>query len=442
MSSRAATITLPAREISIHSEFDVLVCGAGMAGIGAAVAAAREGARVLLVEQIGFLGGTMTAVTLGSICGEFALEDGQPRRVVGGLAADLTRRLIEAGGATEPFCWLNTATTPYDPFQMRCTLDSLVAEAGVHLLLHAHLADVIEEDGVLSTVVLQAREGPLAVRVRAVVDCSGDAEVAAMAGAPWEMDTSELQMPSAMFRFGGVAPDALENLDRPMLRDRLEAAVADGFELPRTAGGLFSIRPGVVHANVTRADVGGRSPNPLSSADMTRAEIEGRRQVKLYEQAFRAFVPGFENAYILEAGARLGIRESRRVLGQHVLEGDDVLGARRFDDAIACSAWPIEEHGADKQTRWVWLEPGAYYQIPLRCLVPSDGPRNLLVAGRCASATHDAHASMRVGATCMAMGEAAGIAAALCRNEAGDDVSKVPASDVQDRLRAHGAFLG
>src|SRR5690606_2416570 len=150
---------------------------------------------------------------------------------------------------------------------------------------------------------------------------------------------------------------------------------------------------------------------------MTAAEVEGRRQLRLYQRAFRDFVPGFEGCYIADMGAELGIRESRRIHGLYTLQADDVLKQGRFDDAVACAAWPVEEHGAGRATRWVFLEPGTYYQLPYRMLVPR-GVDGLLVAGRCASATHDAHASMRVAAICLALGEAAGVAAALSASSA------------------------
>lgn len=435
-------IVLPAREVPVWREVDIVVVGGGLAGVGAAIAAGRAGARVLLVEAQGFLGGTMTAVTVGSICGEYVLENGTPRRIVGGLIEDLVNRLMARGEARGPECWLQTATTIYDPFAMRCVLDEMIHEAGVEILMHTRCIDLDQKENRITGLVLGFRSQLFAVRCRQIIDCTGDGEVAALAGVPWECDLEHLQMPSAMFRFGGVAPGTLDTLDRAALRARLELAVAEGMDLPRTAGGLFSLRDGMVHANVTRLEHGARSPDPLSAEEMTATEIEGRRQVKLYVSAFRRFVPGFEKAFVADAGSLAGIRESRRIRGRHVLTADEVLRGAKSDTAIACSAWPVEDHGADRKTRWVWLEPGSYYQVPFGCLVPERGPGNLLIAGRCVSAEHDAHASLRVGATCMAMGQAAGLAAAIAIDDGIAAVGDIAIDKLQARLTADQAFLG
>jgi hypothetical protein len=229
-------------------------------------------------------------------------------------------------------------------------------------------------------------------------------------------------------------------MKRPQLHAYLEEAVRAGFPLPRTAGGIFSFTPGIAHLNITRVSEGDRAPDPLSTEELSRAERAGRRMAELYLQAFRRFVPAFEEAYLLDTGARIGIRESRRVRCTYVLNSDDVLEGRRFHDAIACCAWPVEEHGADRSTRWVWLPDGVYYQIPFRSLLPV-GIDGLLVAGRCASATHEAHASMRVAGTCMAMGQAAGGAAALA-GQSGRSVRDVPVAELRKLLLGQGAFLG
>ena len=435
-------IVLPAREIAVWRDVDIVVVGGGLAGVGAAIAAGRAGARVLLVEAQGFLGGTMTAVTVGSICGEYVLEDGTPRRIVGGLVEELVTRLTAQGDARGPECWLQTATTIYDPFAMRCVLDEMVRDAGVETVMHTRCVDLEKEGGRITGLVLGYRSQLFAVRCRQVIDCTGDGDIADLAGVPWECDLDKLQMPSAMFRFGGVDPEALITLDRAALRARLESAATEGMDLPRTAGGLFSLRHGMVHANVTRVEHGSRSPDPLSVEEMTAAEIEGRRQVRLYEKIFRRFVPGFEKAFVADAGSQVGVRESRRIRGRHVLTADEVLRGARCDTAIACSAWPVEEHGADRKTRWVWLEPGAFYQVPFGCLVPARGPGNLLVAGRCVSAEHDAHASLRVGATCMAMGQAAGLAAAMAADSDTPAAAEIAIDQLQARLTAAHAFLG
>jgi hypothetical protein len=193
-----------------------------------------------------------------------------------------------------------------------------------------------------------------------------------------------------------------------------------------------------MHLNITRVLRGDRSPDPLNTEEITAAEIDGRRQLKMYSEAFRRFVPGYENAYIADIGAEIGVRESRRIRGDYWLTLDDVLNEARFADSIACSAWPVEEHGAGRATKWVFLKPGTFYELPFRMMLPV-GIDGLLVAGRCSSASHDAHASMRIAAVCMALGEAAGVAAA----QAGSgDIRKIDITGLRRQLEKQGAIVG
>ncbi|MEI2417160.1 FAD-dependent oxidoreductase [Orrella sp. JC864] len=430
----------PARRTAVYREADVCVIGGGAAGVAAGVAAARSGARVVLLERAGFLGGTLTTVSLGSICGLYAVDPARLVQVVGGLCGEIIERLRAIGGAHEPVRWLQTASLPYDLFSMKLVLDELLEQAGVEVLLHSQVVDVQHAHGRVHAVMFESKQGRMAVRAGQFIDCSGDADVVARAGGPFEIALEDLQFPTAMARFGDVDTDALQALTRPELRQCLERAVEDGMDLPRTAGGVFSERPGLAHLNITKVAVDGRSPSPLDVAAMSRAERAGRRQVRDYLQAFRRYVPGFARAYVLDTGSVLGVRESRRIVGRHVLTGEQVLGAARFDDAIACCAWPMEDHAAGRATQWIWLEPGAYFQIPLRSLLMAQFD-NLSVAGRCASATHAAQASLRVTAQCFAMGEAAGIAAALAL-QAGASLHDVDAQSVRRQLAARGAFLG
>lgn len=436
------SLTELARQTPIRAEVDVLVVGGGAAGVAAGVSAARQGARTLLVERYGFLGGTLTAVTLGSICGQYAVDgEGRVSKVVAGFCDEVVARLDELGGARPVFRWLDAATTPYDPFLMRVVLDRLTEEAGVGVLFHSLLVDVVRgDDGRLTHAVFQGRDGRWAVAARSFVDASGDGDLMALAGAPFETDTAAQQFPTAMFRFGGVDTDTASRMKRPDLHAALERAVADGMDLPRTAGGLFVIHPGAMHANITRIAHGGRSPDVLDSDELSAAERLGRSQIARYLEAFRRHVPGFAEAYISDAGVHLGVRESRRLRGRHVLTADEVLGLARFDDSIGLSGWPLEEHGAGRATRWVWLENGGAYEIPFRVLVPAAGPANLLVAGRCLSADHDAHASARVAAQCFVMGEAAGIAAALAA-PARTPMAKIDTGAVRAILAERGALL-
>jgi hypothetical protein len=289
--------------------------------------------------------------------------------------------------------------------------------------------------------VVRDRGGEWAVRAATFVDCTGDAELCALAGAACEYDSGTLQFPTTMFRMCGVDTALAAGVSRPEMHRLLEQAVTDGYDLPRTAGGIYSVREGIVHLNITKVMIDGRPPDPFDVEELSASEREGRRQARLYLEVFRRYVPGYANAHILDTGAELGIRETRRIRGDHVLTTDDVLGERRFDDAVAASCWPIEEHGADRSTRWVWLSPGGYAHIPYRALLPK-GIRNVLVAGRCVSATHEAQAAIRVTANCFSMGQAAGIAAAIAGALSPDgDVRSVDVGALQGALAAAGADL-
>lgn len=435
------TIHRPARDIPVRHEADVVVVGGGAAGIAAAVSAAREGAATLLLERAGFLGGVMTVTSLGGICGLYSLVDGEPRQMVFGFAEEVRERLERRGATKGPLAWLKTASLPYDLEQMKGVCDDLAQQRALEVLLHARVVDAVREGRSLTALVVRTPEGEMAVRARTIVDCSGDGEVCALGGQAYEYDRDHVQYPTTMFRVGGVDSARARRLGREEIRKLLEQAVADGYDLPRTSGGIYSVREGIAHLNITRVALpDGRAPDVLSAKDLTFVEFEGRRQAARYLEVFRKYVPGYENAFILDTGARIGIRESRRIMGEYRVTSEDVLGERKFDDAIAINCWPIEDHGADRSTRWVWLSPGGFNHIPYRALVP-DGLDNVLAAGRCLSSSHDAQAALRVTANCLAMGQAAGIAA-MRAAQGGTNVRAIDVAALQARLAQLGAWLG
>jgi len=435
-----AAISEPPRQTPVRHLVDVLVVGGGSAGLMAAVAAARQGVRVLLVERNGYLGGTLSMVTLGSFCGLYTVTETEVIPVVGGMAAEFTERLAHWGGPREPLRWLQTASLPYDPTLVKLAADELALQAGVQLAFHCLAVGVLREDQHVRGVIFEGRDGRWACAAHVVIDCTGDGDIAALAGADFEHDPQVIQAPTTMFRLGGVDVARASALNRDELRRHLEQAVACGLNLPRTSGGAFSVRPASMHLNITRVVKDGRAPDPLDTQELTDSEVQGRRQISAYLKAFRRFVPGYENCFIEDIGAQIGVRESRRVRGDYWLTQHDVLNQGRFRDAVACSAWPMEEHGVGRATLWRFLAPGTYYQLPYRMMLPA-GLHGLLVAGRCASASHEAHASMRVAAVCMALGEAAGVAAAQAV-AAGVMPRDIDTDALRRTLRAQGAILG
>jgi ribulose 1,5-bisphosphate synthetase/thiazole synthase len=438
LDGRMKSVRLPARDVAVRYEADVVVVGGGSAGIAAAVSAAREGADTLLIERAGFLGGVMTVTSLGGICGLYSLIDGKAHQMVFGFAEEIRDRLQKKGATNGPFPWLKTASLPYDLHLMKEICDEIVIQKRLRVLLHSRVVDTIREENSVVAVVIRTPTGEVAIRGGVVVDASGDAEVCALAGQRFEYDHEHVQYPTMMFRMGGVDTKRSRTLTRDELRALLEKAVADGHDLPRTSGGVYSVREGITHLNITRVALpDGSAPDVLDVEGLTFAELEGRRQAARYLEVFRQYVPGYENAFILDTGARIGIRESRRVKGDYTITYQDVIEERKFDDAIAINCWPVEDHVAGRATRWVWLSPGGYNEIPYRALLACDLD-NVLVAGRCLSSSHDAQAALRVTANCFSMGQAAGIAAAQALRGNGQARSVV-VGGLQARLRDLGS---
>nr|WP_205600971.1 FAD-dependent oxidoreductase [Halomonas socia] len=432
-------------KVDVRNQPDVLVVGGGAAGIAASFAAAREGSTVLLVEQFGSLGGTASTTTLGSICGLFTVDGEAVKPVVEGFAKTFLALLRDKyDGAGDPVRWLQTASVPYNPFLLSVAADDVLEQAGVDVLLHASAIDIVHDRDTknIDSVLFSSHSGIWAVRPKLVIDCTGDGDIAAHAGVGFDLELDSLQFPTAMFECTGVDLDTVRKNTRDTVRQSLERAADDGHPLPRLSAGIFPTDRATAHINATRIQnlVTKKAPNPLDVEEISSAERAGRRQVLDYIQAFRQHMPGFSDARISHAGATLGIRESRRIHGLYTLSDEDVLGASRFEDVVACSAWPVEDHDSSGKTKWVWMEPGQYYQIPYRVLVPQK-VNNLLVAGRCVSATHTAQASLRVVAVSMALGEAAGTAAAHCV-DSGVTPAEVNVERLQNRLKYHGAFLG
>jgi hypothetical protein len=437
------TVVEPSREIPVVAAPDVLVVGGGPAGLAAACASARAGASTLLIESYGCLGGTLTLVTLGGFCGTHAvIDDERLGRVVGGLYLELEERLAACDAILPPRRHGRIVGVPYESVSLKRVADEMAAAHGAGVMLHTTAVSVLCEGARVHAVVVENKGGRAAILPRVVVDCSGDGDVAARAGAGFDLGhAGETQYGSAMFRLGGVDAERAGRLTRAEIRDCLERALADGYPLPRTATGVhMNPLAGVAHLNVTKLGNAEGGPfNLVDPEDLGEAEREGRRQVRLYEEVFRKYVPGFERARVIDIGARVGVRETRLIHGDAVRTEDDVRRCAKPADRIACSSWPLETHGRGTATSWEFLPDGAHYGIPWGCLVVK-GFENLLVAGRNLSATHAAQASVRVAGPCMAMGEAAGTAAAMSL-AGGGIVRSVRVAALQSVLAGNGAIL-
>ena len=415
---------------------DVLVVGGGNAGCAAALAAARHGARTLLVERYGFLGGTATAAMVGPW---MTFHSGD-ERIVGGIAQEIVERLVKMGaspGHVRDASDYVPTITPFDPEIHKALLFEMMAESGVDLLLHAYFLDALGTHGQSVTGGRFATVAGLREELATVtIDASADAYVAASAGVEVQQGDAKgrVQPATLIFRLSHVDlletaryvrehPDqlrsSLTNAERTPERLTAVAGLYELWEGARARGEVSVPRELVsffatpyadeVIVNMTRV-VG---IDPLDPDDLTRAEVEARGQVMELLGFFRRDVPGFANCRLAATATQIGIRESRRIVGEYTLTREDVLEARAFDDAVARSAYPIDIHNpSGSGTATQRLAPGTAYEIPYRCLVPAqvDG---LLVAGRCISTTHEALASTRLTPTVMTLGQAAGTAAAL-----------------------------
>ena len=426
--------------------WDVVVVGSGSAGSTAAIAAARGGASVLLLEKLPFLGGNSTAV-LDTFYG-FYTPGSAARKVVGGIADDVVAELRRLGPVVErPNSYGAGLGVTYHPDHLKVAWERLVTDAGATVLLHAFVQAAEVRDSRLHALVVATKAGLVRVEARVFVDASGDADLCHFAGFGYELagELDPAQTLTTTFRIANVDMDRRRRLPKAELDALMrDAAETGAYDLPRREGSDH-ITPvdGMTATIMTRLDsyrrVGDRVVNATDPELLTQAEIAGRRQALEYVRFLVDRVPGYERASLATLGVQIGVRETRRVYGDLRLTRDDVLAARQFDDAIGLCGAPIEDHHGGADTRWQYLPDGAAVGIPYRTLLVRDAA-NALVAGRCFSATHDAHASVRSMAQCMAMGQAAGTAAALAAATHADP-RDVPFATLRERLIEDGAVL-
>lgn len=457
MKNNMKTIAESAREIGVRKETDVLIIGGGPSGIMAALAAAEDGLNVMLIESRSFVGGNMT---IGLPILGFLGQKGN--QIIKGLPQKLIDRLkaVQASSEHRP-CPLHMSLTLVEPEAVKTVALQMLVEAKVDVLFYAFCAGVVMEGDELKGVIIESKAGREAILAKTVIDCSGDADVAFRAGVPCEYgnDQGGVQPPTLMFCLGGVDTEKLRTsvAEEPRtyltdfipaeyfgqnnqfvlvgMRNLVKKAQEDGLTLTTERTILITgLRKGEVWVNMTRVNgVNGTDPGSL-----TYGEIEGRRQIHDIQQYLVEYVPGFENAYFLKTAPFLGIRETRRIQGLYTMTREDIMSCRHFEDSIAVASYPLDIHhpqGGGCTLEWC----GDCYDIPYRALIPQK-IRNLIVAGRCISTTHEAMSAIRVMAPCMAMGEAAGRAAKLAIRQ-GVQPADIDVKQLQQELLQKGAYL-
>lgn len=431
------------KELPVIALPEVLVVGAGPAGLGAAIAAARNGAKTLLVERYGFPGGNLTTSMVNPI---FTFHDIHGRKVIKGITDEMVSRMVAVGasvGHVTDMTFDNASMTPFDPERSKVVLLEMLEESGVDLLFHTLVTDVQVNDGRIEAVVVENKSGRQAICPRYIIDCSGDADVAALAKVPFSKGREEdgaMQPSTLYFRIGNVDNAALRQwmkANREVLKDNptdkeiesqkamaflglnewINQAIADGELDSETAPRvlMYELPNNQFSVNTTRL----QHIDATNAADLSKAEISLRKQVLQVYEFLKKHIGGFAGSYILDTAVQVGTRESRHIKGDYTLTQEDILQGASFEDGISCGTFAIDIHPPHGKKQIFTGSGRAVYEIPYRSLLPV-GIDNLLVAGKTISATHTAFGSVRVMATCMAMGEGAGTAAALLVK---DDVS-------------------
>lgn len=477
------TIRLPEREIPVIGDYDVVVAGGGPGGIPAAVAASRAGAKTLLIERYGYLGGMATAGLIAVILGIKASGTDEP--MMGGIGEELCREMHSLGGARDYDQAVKSGGLSFDPETFKLVSDAMVLGSGVDLRLHSWAVDTIVEDGLVKALVLESKSGREAVTGRVFIDATGDADLVWQAGAGFTQgrafDGAMMAMGS-MFVFGGVDQERLPTgEEHDALFERAQQAVTSGeINAYNPRWGRNPLNPGWDRtvpgrrsneyvANATRF-----AGDCTDVADLTTGEVQVRRDTWQLIDWWRRNVPGMENAYLVQSPPHIGLRESRQMAGHEIVTGEDVVEARTRETAVArCPYWidihcplgrtknsthlcykncpndppcaiyeerydDLPGNPSDKDREGLYPKDGLWFDIPWGSLVSADLP-NLLAAGRNICADHHAMSALRVMGTCMAIGEAAGEGAAMAL-ETGD-ASEIDVAELQRRLRANGAAV-
>lgn len=436
-SGKSVIVTEPARDVPVAGSYDVIVCGGGPSGVVAATAAARNGARTLLIERYGFVGGMATSALVTPIS-EFRVAG---RQHIGGIPFELMASAARLGGADVS---RESGNFPVNDEILKLAAQRLLLASGVELLYHTWFSDCVVVDGRVTHVIVQNKAGRVAYECSAVVDCTGDADVARAAGLP-VTKSAVLQPATLWFQLGGVDTDALAPLfgdavDGVLpvsqeIRGRLAELHAAG-RIPIFGGPWINrfFHDGMVSINLLREPTDAGDPEWF-----TRTECSLRETLHLVVDVLRESFPEFRDCWLAKSGIQTGVRETYHIVGLYQLTRDDVVHPKPFPDTVAKGAHTIDVHQPDSIDQDDFVTPRQAYNVPFRCLVPR-GSVNLVTAGRCLSADGPGFGSVRVMATCMAMGQGAGTAAALAVGQ-GCRMTRVDHGELRRTLAEQGAIV-
>ncbi len=416
-------------------KYDVIAVGGGLTGAAAAVCAARQGMKTLLIEKSGFLGGAACNCLVNPFMVYTGEIDGKTELISDGIFREILDRLQTLGG-------LHRNKVTFNEELLKVVLDNMCMEAGVDILFHSYLSGAVCKDGQLESVSVVNKSGTQNYHAKFFVDATGDADLAAMAGCACRIgrESDNLCQPMTLcFRLSDVDVDTVfqnhDKINALYAQFQKEGKIIN----PRENVLKFvHMSDGVLHLNSTRII----KKSAVNAQDLSDSEIEGRRQMMELFLFLKENCAGFEQAQILSSAADIGVRESRMIKGKYTITEQDLLNLTVFDDAIAACRYSIDIHSPDGSGTYLHeFKEDEYYTIPYRCLVPEDGAENLLAAGRCISATHEAQSSLRTMPTCACMGQAAGTAAALAVQD-GVSAAEVDTKKLRKILQEHNAFVG
>ncbi len=415
-------------------EYDVIVVGGGFAGSAAAIAAAREGVSVLLVEQSNCLGGAATNCLVNPFMGYWTKIDGKDHAICQGIFKEINEEMESFGKTVDRAINFNIFNEEY----LKIILMRMAQKAGVKFLLRSYLTDATSENGEIKSITIANKSGNTILKAKRFIDATGDADLAHLAGFKTQLgrESDNLCQPMTLcFR--------LSNIDRAKY-DQEKGTINDLYKKFKSEGKIKNPREDVLkfdtlqedilHFNTTRIV----KLDPTNAEDLTKAEIMAREQVFEMFEFLRNNFEAFKHSHLISTAMQIGVRESRMIIGEHILTGEELKNCTKFKDSIALGNYDIDIHNPEGSgTSHYYFGPGEYYTIPYRSLIPKNS-KNLLVAGRCISATHEAQASVRIMAIVCCMGQAAGVASAISVSD-NVNVKEVDITKLRNTLKSNGA---